>query len=322
MTETGTKAEPLEASTNAGEQALSASERARRRHLRLLAVMAAMTVIITALIAGTGAFTGQPMPLTLLAAAVALTIGAVAVAITAQRYRIDPRPALFRQYCAERTDLLYAVEPDEAFDMAPFIALDLVPRHTTADLNHHIIGRHRGIAFEIVCAHLDRRRRSMERYVLQPVFEGVLIAIDAHDQPSSDGPILIGRARGRAARAGRGWRRACRQLSRIDWATGDFGKAYHCHAADQEAARRLLDGPIAACLSALADAAPRSPIKAALSDGMFLMALPLPHWIRRRPSAFRPCRRLSADVQRLDGVVALARAAAAGLSRPVRTPAQ
>ena len=322
MTETGTNADPRDTAADAGEQALSAGEQARRRHLRLLAVMTAMTIAMTVLAAGIGAFTGQPMPLTLLAAAVALTIGAVAVAVTAQRYRIDPRPALFRQYCADRPDLLYAVKPDEAFDMAPFIALDLVPRHTAADLNHHIIGRHRGTAFEIVCAHLDRRRRSMERYVLQPVFEGVLIAIDAHDQRSADGPVLISRAQGRAARSGRGWRRACRRLSRIDWATGDFGKAYRCHAADQEAARHLLDGPIAACLSALADAAPRSPIKAALSDGMFLMALPLPHWIRRRPSAFRPCRRLSADVQRLDGVVALARAAAAGLSRPVRTPAR
>ena len=289
----------------------------------MLAAMTAATIIVTVLLAGAGWFSGQPSPLILLGAAIALTVGGLAVALALQRYRIDPRPSLFRQYCARRPELLYIREPDQTFDLRPFVRHGLLPRFTSAHLDHQIMGRHRGIAFEIVSAHLDCRRRSMERHVGRPVFQGVLVALDAHSQNApAAGPILIRRASGRASRSGGGWRRARRHLSPVDWGTGAFGRAYQCHAADQEAARRLLDGPVAACLSALAEAAPRSPIKAALSDGMFLLALPLPKWICRRPSPFRSCRRLAADVDRLDGVVALARALAAGLSRPINSPAQ
>ena len=285
--------------------------------------MTAATIIIAVLVAGAGWLTGQPSPLTVLGAAAALIFGGMAVALAVQRYRTDPRPSLFRQYCARRPELLYIREPDGTFDLMPFVRHGLVPRFTSAYLDHQIMGRHRGIAFEIVCAHLDRRRRSIERHVGHRVFHGVMVALDAHDHSASAaGPILIRRAGGRASRSGRAWRRACRNLSPVDWGAGAFGQAYQCHAADQEAARHLLDGPVAACLSALAEAAPRSPIKAALSDGVFLLALPLPKWIRRRPGPFRSCRRLAADVDRLDGVIALARALAAGLSGPVSSSAQ
>ncbi len=284
--------------------------------------MAAATLAACALVAAAGGWGGYPTPLILLATAVVFTIGSLAVAMAAQRYRTDPRPALFRQYCSRRADLIYVSEPDETFDLKPFVQLGLLPRFTTAHLDHQVMGRHRGTAFEIVSAHLGRRRRSMERHVVRPVFEGVLIAVDAHGQGSVDGPVLIGRVRGRAARSGSVWRRARHSLSRVDCGEfGSFDQSYDCHAADRDIARHLLDGPVAACLSALADATPQSPIKAALSDGMFLLALPLPRWIRRRPSALRACRRLAADVDRFDGVVALARALAAGLSRPVTTPA-
>ena len=175
------------------------------------------------------------------------------------------REVIVAAVCRFFDGLKYTRVPGARFDHKRFFKLGVVPGGSEVPLKDMFIGRHRDTAFRMVDAEVTQ----VDDKHTHTVFDGRLIEIDIPAEVS--GRVLIG-DKEKIDKVLKGL--FFSKWTRVQFDHPDFEDRYAVYASDADEARRLVSPGFCDNMLTLADA--YGTLGAAVVDGVFLLAVPVP----------------------------------------------
>ena len=250
---------------------LDEMEARRRRRVKSFYLRIAGFAVIVAVLGG-AVYTselyrthGYLMPVLL---AVAILAGYFVISRPVTRQRAEVKDLVIGPVCAFLGDVHYECKPSRHEpDPDRFEDLGVVPSHSRARLEDRFIGRYRDTGFQMVEARLASGGKNKHT-----VFKGLLFDIEV-PKPFAGRILMIGDKGALVNKVSAFFKEKFGGLERLEFG-GAFEARYEVYTDRPEAARSLLSPGFQDTMVALAEAADRRALNAAMAEGRFLLALP------------------------------------------------
>ncbi len=227
-----------------------------------------------------------------LLAAVAL-IGYPVIGRPVFEHRADVKDLVIGPICEYLGDAQYERKPSRHWpDPDRFEGLGLVPSHRRARLEDRFIGRYRDTGFQMIEARLRTGGRNK-----RTVFKGLLFDIEV-PRPFTGRILMIGDKGVLVNKLSAFFKEKFGGLERLAFG-GAFEARYEVYGDRPEEARGLLSPGFQDTMVALAEAADRRALNAAMAEGRFLLALPHDRNLFEIGKLHRSLAHLRADVDTL-----------------------
>ena len=234
--------------------------------------------------------------------AVILILGAVAagfwISRPATRHREELKDLVIAPICGHLGELHYNREAKGGFDPQRFEEAGVVGHYNRSKLEDLFTGRHRGTGFRMVEAKLRHASRGRRRSGSRTVFKGVLFDIEV-PKPFAGRVLLTADKGGLVNRMEGFFRDKFTGMAPVSFEHAAFEARYEVYAEDAAAARVLMTPALLDSLVALCQAADKEALRAAFTDGRFLLALPNSGNLFEIGRLHRSLEHLEADVKAL-----------------------
>lgn len=275
---------------------LERDRRAARAQTLVRLALVVLGIVVVVALAGVllhGAIVFLLVPLIL-----GILIGGYVVRQPARGFGSRVRAVVMPPVCRFFGDMEYRRDATGEIDLGRFTDTGVVGAFNRSRLEDLFIGRHRDTGFAMAEAVLRRRKRSGRGgSSSSTVFRGLLFVIDV-PRPFT-GRVLLGREHGWLGNKVADWAVGLRGLERVPFDHQAFESLYQVYADDPATALGLLTPPFLDSLVALAEAHRGRPLRAAFTDGVFLLAVPMRRDLFEPASIFRPIYTVEADLHRL-----------------------
>jgi hypothetical protein len=159
----------------------------------------------------------------------------------------------------------YSRKVPDTFGIKRFVKRSVVGSYSSATIQDHVAGEHKGRRYEMAEAHL--RRRQGKNTVT--IFHGILLSIDWPESAQAD--VLIGRDYGKLINKIAGLGKA----QRVNFDDAEFERRYECYASDPMIAQRIVTPTFMQSMVAIGDGRKGERPTACFTEGKFLLAVPL-----------------------------------------------
>ncbi len=190
-------------------------------------------------------------------------------------------------------DTRYEAAITQGLDPAPFVDQGLIPDDGDIRLDHHFVGTHRTLPFEVAEARIEKRGTLGTRVL----FNGLLLTIVLPEGPQ--GRVRLTSALGRVGTRLLGQFMDATGSGKASTGDAKFQEVFHVEASDKLAVRSTLTTEARANLLALAEAVRPQPIRCVIEDGVMLLSLPVPSAVFHRGDMMKPVTRFDRDVRAL-----------------------
>lgn len=252
-------------------------EAKRRRRVKSFYLRIAVTLAVAAAAGGAvyafRLYEEYLTPVMLLGIAI-LAVGYFAISQPARQHREAVKDLVIAPICRFLGDLDYERKPKTRLPNPDrFEEIGVVPGHNRATLEDRFTGRYRDTGFHMVEARLRRRSRSSKGgNRSRTVFKGLLFDIEV-PVPFAGRVLMIGDKGLLLNKLSAFFKEKFGGLERLEFG-GAFEERYEVYSDNPEAARSLLAPGFQDTMVALAEAADRRALNAAMAEGRFLLALP------------------------------------------------
>jgi hypothetical protein len=200
--------------------------------------------------------------------AAAVLIGYFVISAPARQQREEVKDLVIGPICDFLGELAYERKPSSHQpDPDRFEDLGVVPQHSRTKLEDRFTGRYRDTGFQMIEARLRTGGKNK-----RTVFRGLLFEIEV-PKPFSGRVLMIGDQGILGNTITEFLKEKFGGLERLEFG-GAFEERYQVFTDTPEAARRLLSPGFQGTMVALAEAADRKALNAAMAEGRFLLALP------------------------------------------------
>ena len=210
------------------------------------------------------------------------------------RQRTEVKDLMIEPLCRILGELQYQRKVrDRPLDPKRFEEIGVVRGHSRVKLEDYFAGRHRDTDFQMVEAKLATSGKNSST-----VFKGLLFDI-AVPRPFSCKILLVGDKGALVNKIGAFFKEKFSGLEPLELGNQAFDARYEVYSDDPKGARELLTPDFLATMVALADAADRKALNAAMVEGRFLLALPRSDNLFEIGKLHRPLTHLKEDVEEL-----------------------
>ena len=234
--------------------------------------------------------------------AVILILGALGagywISRPATKHREELKDLVIAPICHLLGDMRYSREAKGGFDPQRFREAGVVGSYNRSKLEDLFTGRHRDTGFRMVEARLRRKSGGGKRSSSRTVFKGVLFDIEV-PKPFSCRILLTADKGGLVNRMEGFFRDKFGGMAPVSFEHPAFEARYEVYAEDAAAARALMTPALLDSLVALCEAADKEALRAAFTDGRFLLALPNSGNLFEIGRLHRSLEHLEADVKAL-----------------------
>ncbi len=250
---------------------LDEMEARRRRRIKSFYLRIAGFAVVVAVLGGavyTSELHRTHSFLILVLSFVAILAGYFVISRPVTRQRAEVKDLVIGPVCEFLGDVQYERKPSRHEpDPDRFEDLGVVPSHSRARLEDRFIGRYRDTGFQMVEARLASGGKNK-----RTVFRGLLFDIEV-PKPFTGRILMIGDKGVLANKLSAFFKEKFGGLERLAFG-GAFEERYEVYADRPEEARGLLSPTFQDTMVALAEAADRRALNAAMAEGRFLLALP------------------------------------------------
>ena len=210
------------------------------------------------------------------------------------RQRNEVKDLVIEPLCRTLGELQYQRKVrGRPLDPGRFEEIGVVRGHSRVKLEDYFAGRHRDTDFQMVEAKLATSGKNSST-----VFKGLLFDI-AVPRPFSCRILLVGDKGALVNKIGAFIKEKFSGLEPLELGDQAFDARYEVYSDDPNGARELLTPDFLATMVAIADAADRKALNAAMVEGRFLLALPQSDTLFEIGKLHRPLTHLKEDVEEL-----------------------
>ncbi len=225
--------------------------------------------------------------------ALAAWVGNIAVMQPARGFGDRVRDVVMAPVCTFLGGIQYRRHAENAIDPKRFAEAGVVESFTSARIEDLFVGRYRETGFAVVDARLVRAGGRSRR----TVFHGLLFTIEV-PRPFS-GHILIGRDFGKVGNTLAAWFKSFDGMRAITLDHPEFEAIYAVYADSPDTAPEVLTPVFLDSMVAIAEAAEGAAVRAAFTEGTFVLALPTGRDLFAPGSIFRSVYDCEDDIREL-----------------------